>query len=36
MHVNGLGRNCLLLYVLVDAGFVGRRNGFAVWQCAVV
>ena len=35
MHVDGLGRNWLLLYILTDADGIGRRGCFEAWKCEV-
>ena len=35
VYVDGLGRNCVLLHILVDAGGFGSRGGFVVWKCEI-
>ena len=35
VHVDGLGRNCSLLYIFTDAGGVGSRGGFVAWKFEV-
>ena len=35
VHVDGLVRNCLLLFILVDAGGVGSGGHFVFWKYEV-